>query len=136
MAEQTYSFEREQALARHAAMLPASTYNLSRILLANSRHGCVFVPLRNLQYLAVIDAEEIIFVDSQYRRWVEITWQAFRPGERKALDEPVAYEAALYTTDAAATQRRLLSEFHPGLARLEQRRRPSQAADILHWPSR
>ncbi len=66
------SFEREQALAQEESTLPADSYNLTRILLAASATRCVFVPIRSMQYLAVVDAEEIIFVDSQYKRWVEI----------------------------------------------------------------
>jgi hypothetical protein len=40
------TFERGQELARSVSALPASSYNLSRILLAQSRTGCVFVPMR------------------------------------------------------------------------------------------
>ena len=31
---------------------------------------CLFVPIRSLQYMAVLDAEEFIFVDSQNKAWV------------------------------------------------------------------
>jgi hypothetical protein len=64
------SFERGQALQRQHSVLPAAIYNQTRILLANSARGCVLVPIRGMQYLAVIDAEEIIFIDSQYKRWI------------------------------------------------------------------
>jgi len=71
------SFQREQPLAQMASALPATTYNLTRILLTASSTGCVFVPIRSMQYLAVVDAEEIIFVDSQHKRWGEVAWQRF-----------------------------------------------------------
>lgn len=125
------SFERVQAVARQTAALPAATYNLTRILLANGARGCVFVPIRSMQYLAVIDQEEIIFVDSQYRRWVDIAWQSFKPQARQALDEPVAYQAVFYTPTGGETQRRLQAEFHAALALLDKRSRPTRPARIL-----
>ena len=130
------SFEREQPLARQDSAQPAATYNLTRILLAHSQRGCVFVPIRGMQYLAVIDAEEIIFVDSQYKRWVEIAWQGFKPQARDALDEPVAYQALFYTPDGGETQRRLQSEFHTALLHVAQRVRPTQPGVVLSLPPR
>jgi hypothetical protein len=125
------SFERGQPLASMTSALPAATYNLTRILLAASSAHCVFVPIRRMQYLAVIDQEEIIFVDSQYKRWVEVAWRSFKPQARTALDEPVAYQAVFYTPDGRDTQRRLQSEFHAALALLAERRRPAAGAQIL-----
>jgi hypothetical protein len=133
------SFERGQPLAGMASALPAATYNLTRILLAASTSGCVFVPIRSMQYLAVIDQEEIIFVDSQYKRWVEVAWRNFKPQARTALDEPVAYQAVFYTPDGRDTQRRLQSELQPALALLDSRRRPATPAQVLpllHKPAR
>lgn len=124
------SFEREPPLHQSASALPAATYNLTRILLADSGAGCVFVPIRRMQYLAVVDAQEIIFVDSQYKRWVEVAWQGFRPQARLALDEPVAYQALFYTPGGAETQRRLQAEFHPALALLAARR-PATPSSVL-----
>lgn len=128
------SFEREQPLQRVASALPAATYNLTRILLAASPNGCVFVPIRTMQYMAVIDQEEIIFVDSQHKRWVEVAWRRFKPQDRVALDEPVAYEAVFYTQDGSVTQRRLQADFHAALALLAKRRRPAAPAHILPLP--
>ncbi len=125
------SFERGQALQRIDTALPAATYNLTRILLANSANGCVFVPLRAMQYLAVIDREEIIFVDSQYKRWVEVAWRGFKPQARLALDEPVAYQAVFYTSEGRDTQRRIQAEFAGALALLDSRRPAGGAAHIL-----
>ncbi len=128
---ETETFERERPLVRIASALPAASYNLARILLADSNVGCVFVPLRSMQYLAVIDREEIIFVDSQYKRWVEVAWQAFRPHDRRALDQPVVYEAVFYTPDGAEVQRRLQGEFHRALEQQMQRRPHPYPARVL-----
>jgi hypothetical protein len=130
------TFERGQELARSVSALPASSYNLSRILLAQSRTGCVFVPMRGMQYMAVIDAEEIIFVDSQYKRWVEVAWRGFRPDHRHALDEAVAYQAVFYTPDGANTQRRLQGEFHAAMTLLASRRPQAAPAHVLVMPTR
>lgn len=130
------SFEREQPLQRVASALPAGTYNRTRILLAASASGCVFVPIRSMQYLAVIDQEEIIFVDGQHKRWVEVAWRRFKAQARAALDEPVAYEAVFYTPDGPVTQRRLQADFHAALALLGKRRRPVAPAHILTLPGK
>lgn len=136
MNPQRESFEREQPLARIACALPAATYNQSRILLAASPKGCVFVPIRAMQYLAVIDPEEIIFVDSQYKRWVEIAWRRFNPNARESLDQPVAYEAVFYTPQGQEIQRRIQGEFHKALTLLENRRAPNVPARVLQLGKR
>jgi hypothetical protein len=128
------TFEREQPLAQVDSALPAASYNLTRILLAASPTRCVFVPIRSMQYLAVVDAEEIIFVDSQHKRWVEVAWQGFKPQAREALDEPVAYQAVFYTPEGRETQRRLQADFHAALALLDTRRRPTAPAHVLPLP--
>lgn len=130
------AFERTQALEIVALTLPAATYNLSRILLAASKSRCVFVPIRSMQYLAVVDQEEIIFVDSQYKRWVEIAWRHFQPQTRAALDAPVPYQAVFYTPDGQSTQRRLQSDFHAALSLLASRRPTGSAAPVLAFPGR
>lgn len=125
------SFYRDRELAREPATLPAATYNLTRILLARSGHGCVFVPIRSLQYLAVIDREEIIFVDREGRRMIELAWQRFRPAARKALDEPVPYERVYYQEKGRETMKRLPREFHDALVALAEKSQPNDAARVI-----
>jgi hypothetical protein len=50
MAHGLESFERWQALERIPSALPAASYNLTRILLADSPKNSVFVPIRSMQY--------------------------------------------------------------------------------------
>lgn len=133
MDREQVSFERGPVLDSVAATLPATIYNLTRILLAAHPEGCLFVPIRSLQYLAVVDKEEIIFIDSLYRRWVMIAWRDFRPGERRALDEAVAYRALFHTPDGVTTQRRLLGDFHAALELLSKRGRPAAPAKLLSF---
>lgn len=124
------SFYREQEIARLPGFLPAATYNLARTLLSHSG-TCLFVPIRNLQYMAVLDAEEFIFVDSQNKAWVEFAWQRFQPQARVSLEERVPFEVVHYSPQAAQTMQRILGEFHKALQLLAERDRPHEAAKVL-----
>jgi hypothetical protein len=124
-------FYREEEIARKPGVLPADTYNLAHTLLARAGK-CLFVPIRSLQYMAVLDAEEIIFVDSQNKAWVELAWQNFRPQTRTSLDEPVPFEVVHYLPQAAETMRRLPGEFHQALRLLADRQKPDSPATILN----
>jgi hypothetical protein len=123
-------FYREQEIARLPAFLPAATYNLAHTLLARAGQ-CLFVPIRSLQYMAVLDAEEFIFVDSQNKAWVELAWQHFRPQVRSALDEPVPFEVVHYLPQAVETMKRLPGEFLQALQLLSNRQKPDAPATIL-----
>ncbi|MHB1083211.1 MAG: hypothetical protein ACYCZA_00005 [Thiobacillus sp.] len=123
-------FYREQEIARLSAFLPAVTYNLAHTLLARAGN-CLFVPIRNLQYMAVLDAEEFIFVDSQNKAWVELAWQHFRPQTRASLDERVPFEVVHYVPQAAKTMQRLPGEFHQALQLLSERQKPAVPATII-----
>lgn len=115
------SFERGKQLAEVDMMLQATTYNLARILLSDAG-DCLFVPLRPLQYMAVVDEEEIIFIDGHDRRWVDVAWRRFRPQDRQSLGEPVSCLACYYRPGAEALQTRLPAELHQALALLYTRR--------------
>jgi hypothetical protein len=123
-------FYREQEVARLPAYLSAATYNLAHTLLARAGQ-CLFVPIRSLQYMAVLDAEEFIFVDSQNKAWVELAWQHFHPQARSALDERVPFEVVHYAPQAAETMKRLPVEFHKALQVLAERDLPQQDARVL-----
>jgi hypothetical protein len=124
-------FEREKELGRESRQLPAATYNLTRTLFARSRNGCVFVPIRSMQYMAVIDADEIVFVDSQYKRWIEIAWQNFQPQTRDSLEDPVLFEAVYYIPDARETMKRLQGDFFVALKALASRDKIEAPAQVL-----
>ncbi|MBI5612999.1 MAG: hypothetical protein HY942_08035 [Gammaproteobacteria bacterium] len=128
------TFYRPDEVAREARTLPAATYNLARRLLGGG--ACVFVPIRGMQVLAVLDAEEFIFVDREGGRSIDIAWQRFRPGERTALAEPVPYEAVYYSATAAQTMPRLQSEFQKALAQLADRATAQVTAQVVKLPMR
>ena len=55
------TFLRSHEIQREIRTLPADLYNLARILYCQSGNPALFVPIRDMQYLAVIDIEEIFF---------------------------------------------------------------------------
>ena len=122
------TFYRPPELSREPRTLPAETYNLAHVLLKRASTGSLFVPLRSMQFLAVLDAEEFIFVDREGRRMIELAWQHFAPQTRHALDEPVSYEAVYYSPVAAEVMRRAQGEFHKALREVEQK-------NVLHGPA-
>jgi len=130
------TFYRPDELSREPRTLLAETYNLAHTLLSHARQACLFVPIRSMQFLAVVDREEFIFVDRDGRRTIEIAWQHFRPGERKALDAPVAYEAVFYSENAPEVMRRLQQEFLKALHVMEGREPVYSSARIIPLPGR
>ncbi len=101
-------------VAREMRVLAAGIYNQAHALLARSR-GVVFVPVRSMQFLVIIDSEEMLFVDHLYKNEAALTWHLFRPQDRSALDEPVVYEAVYYRDDFDLIMGRLQAEFPQAL---------------------
>ncbi len=114
-------FERGREIRRETRQLPSDLYNRLRILAARSGPGGLFVPIRPMQYLAVVDSEEVIFVDGQGPRRVEIAWREFRSRERTRLDEPVRYQCVYYEPKGLQAAPRLQGEFVKALRLFEQR---------------
>ncbi len=125
------TFYRRAETGREARHLPAATYNLARVLLTRAPQGCLFVPIRAMQYLAVLDSDEFIFVDREGGRFIELAWRGFQVADRSALDEPVAYEAIYYSPGAAAVMTRLQGEFGRALKQLEDRQELPGSARVL-----
>ena len=109
---------RSQELNHESRQLPAAVYNLAVTLLARSASGNLFVPIRSMQYLAIMDSEEIVFLDGERKCWVEIAWRNFRPQARVSLADPVTYDAVYYTPDATQLMARLQREFYLALQQL------------------
>ena len=122
---------RDTELHRDSRLLPAAVYNTALVLLEHSKEGVVFVPIRSMQFLAVIDREEIIFLDAEHKSLVDIAWQHFRPQRRTALTEPVPYEAVFYNQNAKENMKRLLVEFPPALNVMSAKDTPSNTARII-----
>ena len=125
------TFYRPPELSRVSRRLPAETYHLARRLLRRATTGCLFVPLRGMQYLAVLDAEEFIFVDREGRRMIDLAWQRFAPQSRQSLDEPVSYEAVYYSPASAEIMRRAQAEFGQALREIEKKAGSNGSARII-----
>ncbi|MEW5770925.1 MAG: hypothetical protein AB1831_11260 [Pseudomonadota bacterium] len=127
---------RDRAVHRETRTLPADTYNLARTLQARSPSGVAFVPIRSMQVLAILDRDEFVFLDSQYKSWVMIAWQGFRPDERDSLDAPVRYELACYEAEGMEAMQRLPREFHQALVALSGRQHIDGPARVLKFEAK
>lgn len=130
------TFYRGNELARERRAMPARTYNLTRILLTRTRDAFVFVPIRSMQYLAIVESAEFNFLHSEERPDIELSWQNFAPAERSGLDDPVAYDAVYYRAHAAVTMRRLQGEFLRALEQMAARSAPAQSGAVLELKRR
>ena len=123
-------FRPDEPVARQSSSLPAGLYNRLRLVLKRAGGTSVFVPIRPMQYLAVVEPAEIVFVDAQggyaYHdgvggRLIRLTW---RPTSvRESLDAPVPCEMVYYFQDMREVQSRLLVEMAPALDRLLEKQR-------------
>lgn len=114
---------RDDEVARDSRYLPSTTYNLAVTLLAGCPTGHLFVPIRSMQYMAIVDSEEFVFLDIQRKCWIDIAWLNFRSSARTALDQPVEYEAVYYRDDLAVIMSRLQTEFPRALEAIARRTR-------------
>lgn len=120
-------------LEQELRCLPAELYNLARILQARSPSGVAFIPIRSMQVLAILDVEEFVFVDSQYKQLAMLAWQRFRPQQRDSLDQPVPFEAMYYRDDAALLQSRLQPELFKAMQVLAGRAGVAGPARVLRF---
>ncbi len=127
---------RDPEISREARHLPASTYNLAITLLARCPTKHLFVPIRSMQYMAIIDQEEFVFIDGERKCWIEIAWRNFKPQARDALDQPVAYEAVYYRANLSVIMSRLQREFPAALQALVNQTKLDGPARIIHFPAR
>lgn len=128
--------ERDAPWMSESRQLPAATYNRMRTLLRKAP-GAVFVPIRSMQFLAIVDTEEIVFVDHLRKNWAAVAWRDFRPGQRSALDAAVPYQAIYYREDGPTLMRRLQAEFASALTALAAKAPAGDhPARVLDFPPR
>lgn len=126
---------RENEVSRESRHLPASTYNLAITILARCKDPYLFVPIRSMQYLAILDQEEFVFIDGERKCWIDIAWHHFQPQARTALDQPVAYEAIYYREDQATIMSRLQREFPLALKVLESKEKLENPGRLIKFPA-
>ena len=128
MTTETFFLPKE--ISRTNWTTPADIYNLYRSLLIRNNSQPVFVPIRNMQFMAILDQHEIIFVDSQSYavsgdtggRMILLAWQ-YGKIERDSLEEPVACEVVFYEQDNKEIQIRLVLEFRQAMKLIDERYR-------------
>ena len=130
-------------VARTKWSVPAETYNLYRALLKRCTAGHVFIPIRNVQFMGILDKSEIVFVDSQSYayskdeggRLIMIAWQFSSSQDRDALNQPMPCDVVFYGNKNRDLQRRLIVEFKKSMELLDERYRdkqlPARGAKIL-----
>lgn len=131
VAHDTQSFFTPDVFSRQESKLVAKAYNLAHILLNRSDLDHVFVPIRSMQYLAIIEKDTFWFVDSlayavsgdEGGRLIRISWHL--SNERDALTQHMDCEVVFYGDDMSATQTRLVGEFYKAMLLLDQRHRDS-----------
>ena len=125
----TETFFRPDEFARERLSIPAVLYNRCRLMLARCHYEHIFVPVRAMQMLAVIDEEEIIFVDKEAYavrdgeggRLIMLAWE-FRHDQRgDDLSEPAPIELVYFHDSARELHGRLVGEFTKALELMEQR---------------
>lgn len=131
------SFERGREIDRETRQLPAEYYRKILLLFSRSRNSALFVPIRTMQYLAIVDREEVIFVDGQGPRTIELAWRDFHPGEREDLRAPVSFTCIFYDEIGRRNLGRLQGEFLKALDLLEHRQpQPQGAATVTRLDRR
>lgn len=126
------TFYRSPELKREHRTLPAETYNSLKLIHYFAREQVIFIPVRSLQYLAVMDHDEVIFLDGAVsRNIIVISWQRFRPSERNRLDQPVGYEVVYHSEEVLGIMGRLQSEFNKAVHHYDQKLRKNLSADII-----
>ena len=133
----TETFFRPEEVGREHINLPAPLFNRCVLLLNHSTTGNVFIPVRSMQYQAVIDDDEIIFVDNQgYAvqdgkggRLIILAWQVPLHNTRDSLNEPVPIEVVYYVRHDHDIHRRLIGELPKAIDIHEHRLKGNSKAD-------
>jgi hypothetical protein len=148
MSTVTETFFLPKEAGRKTWLVPAEIYNLYHSLYARNHEGHVFVPIRTMQFMAVLDKNEIVFVDGQSYavskntkgeseggRLILISWKFPGSHDRDSLDESMPCDVIYYDKKNSDLQLRLILAFREAMELMDQRYRdkeiPVQGAKIL-----
>ena len=118
--------------------LLSRTYNLAHILLNRSQSSHLFIPIRSMQYLAIIEKNAFWFVDSlayavrndEGGRLIRVSWQPLiNASQRDSLTQHMDCRVVFYGEDMSEIQNRLNSEFYQAMSLIDQRHRDSLIGD-------
>lgn len=127
------TFFRPAEHGREASYLPADLVNGLSRLLARAEREHLFVPIRAMQYQAIVEREEVVFVDGQggyaYQdgvggRVIQLAWRPQRTAERTSLDRPVPCEILYYFADLRPIHQRLVGTLRHIVAESLRRDQP------------
>ena len=113
------TFVRPVELTRKSLRLNSSIFNAYRLLISRDNGGFVFLPLRNIQFQAIVSPDEILFVDSfgPYRsdvtaggRCISFAWQFTDIGQRDSITHAADYEFIRYCEHSDVDNNRLVTE--------------------------
>ena len=119
-------------------MLLSRVYNLAHVLLNRSPSDFVFVPIRSMQYLAIIEKDAFWFVDSlayatrgdEGGRLITVSWHPLlSAGDRSSLSQHMECRVIFYGGDRSEVQQRLRGEFFQAMQLLDQRYRETIVSD-------
>ena len=130
-------FYRGDTLGTESCTLSAETYNNIRHLMSRHEGPQVFVPVRSLQYMAVVSETEVIFVDIHIQRVTELSWSGFQSSDRDSLNSPVSYSCSWHNSKAREHMHKIPIEFAESLKVLLNKMRDkeeSQTATLLRFP--
>jgi len=133
-AHDTQSFFTPDEFFCQKSQLLSKTYNLAHILLNRSQSSHLFIPIRSLQYLAIIEKNAFWFVDSlayavrgdEGGRLIKVSWHPLiNANQREALTQHMECRVVFYGEDMSEIQNRLNSEFYQAMLLIDQRHRDS-----------
>ncbi|MDJ0740571.1 MAG: hypothetical protein QNJ91_12695 [Gammaproteobacteria bacterium] len=128
----TPTFFRPAEVARERTTLPAQLYNGCRLALARCEYGHVFIPLREMEVIAVIDETEVIFVDKHAYtvrdgsggRLIVLAWQFAAGTRRDDVSRPAPIDVVHYDDRGSERHMRLVGELSAALQRMAKRTGP------------
>jgi len=133
-AHDTQSFFTPDEFSCQENRILSKTYNLAHVLLHRSQSDHLFIPIRSLQYLAIIEKNTFWFVDSlayavkgdEGGRLIRISWHPIiNANHRDSLEQNMDCHVVFYGEDMSEVQKRLNSEFYQAMKLLDQRHRDS-----------
>ena len=133
-AHDTQSFFTPDEFFCQETRLLSQTYNLAHVLLKRSQSDHIFIPVRSLQYLAIIEKNAFWFVDSlayavrgdEGGRLIRVSWHpVINVNQREGLTQNMDCRVIFYGEDMSEIQTRLNNEFYQSMLQIDQRHRDS-----------
>lgn len=138
-AHVTHSFFIPDEFSCQESRILSQTYNLAHVLLHRSESDHLFIPIRPLQYLGIIEKDAFWFVDSlayavrdnEGGRLIRVSWHPIvdENHHRDSLEQNIDCNVIFYGDDMSTIQTRLCSEFYQAMLQMDQRHRDSIKTD-------